>query len=914
MKKEKWRIDSRGLSSILLICLILLIAILSVSIKIVPTHAQSTVVRVIPATTELGIGNAVGEEFKIAVVVENVTDLYGVGFQIGWNTTYFEYVNHTVTMPWNSSQTPIDPSPYAGILYSGMLVTDVVNETAGTYDVAYATLAPNGPFTGYGTVFNMAFRVINETESLEETNINLLLHDLADISATPIAHEAINATVAFTYPSLPMLKLMPENIADIHAGSNFTADVYLMGDGETDLSEFWDVAGIGTIVNFNTTMLKALDVTIDPDSWFSSFWPNIITTSTEINNTAGTIDVGFAGYGETHTPPSGQGKLFSITFQSIHDAVTTPMPSDYIHLKNPIAYTGEYVFDSIGGLIDITDPEGSTYNQITPNFLKGVFELISWEDNGDSLLGIGDQFVLNDTTSGFYFDYYLNHITGSLNLTLARTTDPYVWATNSISADGLANNGLPGRPAVSTVTAAYNGFGVPYWTGNFSLAFPVDSVNSITVHALPFTADEYTYTLTEGVDFIVHADDDLIELLTPLDVDIVNECWTDGVNNSLGGWPWINYVASSIQSVYVDMHNGTARTSPNAGFQGPPPGEWWYEPDWPWELEGYWALGYYTGSYNWPDGSTWWINYTAASYMEVDYNTDPTSAYVEFDGSYDNFLVLTDPTGTTWNERYPYSWKSYTWTNFTDSDTSSDITVGDFLEAPGGILYRIDGVATDLITLRKPWIQEIDPDQRYFGMAPIVSIAGFPHPERTDSPWNSREYSIPLPHKVENSTYIAAHMQTGLTLTPNTGFASTTLVGSGFDAGSEITVDWDGSTVPTVPYPLIANEYGNFTTIISVLTQTAAGVYNVTATDENGNVATATFTVIDMTGPQGEQGDQGEQGETGPQGEQGDQGEQGETGPQGEQGTAGPQELLWASLILAIAAICLVLYMLFKKT
>ncbi|UCG37497.1 MAG: hypothetical protein JSV64_04300 [Candidatus Bathyarchaeota archaeon] len=201
--------------------------------------------------------------------------------------------------------------------------------------------------------------------------------------------------------------------------------------------------------------------------------------------------------------------------------------------------------------------------------------------------------------------------------------EDFIWVTNSISPDGLANWGLPGHTTVPVDAGAYNGYGLPNWTGNFTVDHPLASVNSITVHALPFTPDSYTYALTEGVDFVVHADDDLIELLNPLDVQIINEHWKEGVNNTLNGWPWIRYVASCIQSVYVDFNNGTARWATNNGFEVPPPSEWWYEPDWPGELEGWWALGYFAGPWAWPAGSEWWVNYTAASHISVDYNAEP---------------------------------------------------------------------------------------------------------------------------------------------------------------------------------------------------------------------------------------------------------------------------------------------------
>ena len=218
----------------------------------------------------------------------------------------------------------------------------------------------------------------------------------------------------------------------------------------------------------------------------------------------------------------------------------------------------------------------------------------------------------------------LVHNVALANLGLSETQmiDDYVWVTDAISADGLSNYGLPGRTAAPPDAGAYNGFGRPYWTGNFSLNFPITSVNFITVHALPFTPDEYTYNLTEGTDFVVHADDDLIELLTPLDVPITNEHWKDGVNTSLLGWALINYVASGIESVWVDMNNGTTRFGRNWGYAVPPPSEWFYDPDWPRELTLWQLIDYCLGCPgDWPPGSEWWINYTAASYLTVNYDT-----------------------------------------------------------------------------------------------------------------------------------------------------------------------------------------------------------------------------------------------------------------------------------------------------
>jgi hypothetical protein len=202
---------------------------------------------------------------------------------------------------------------------------------------------------------------------------------------------------------------------------------------------------------------------------------------------------------------------------------------------------------------------------------------------------------------------------------ISNSTDDYIWPA-SFTQQGLFHNGLPGR--IIGTDDPFNGFGVPYWTGNFSIEHPFGAINEVKVTYLPFTPDEYTYTLTEELDYLVHKADNLIELLNPVDVPILNEHWVDGVNNTLNGWPWINYVASGIESVIVHFPNCTTRPAHNLGYQQPPPNEWWYEPDWPWELEG-WALNnpgiFPEPPYFWPLGSEWWVNYTAASYLTIDY-------------------------------------------------------------------------------------------------------------------------------------------------------------------------------------------------------------------------------------------------------------------------------------------------------
>jgi hypothetical protein len=145
-------------------------------------------------------------------------------------------------------------------------------------------------------------------------------------------------------------------------------------------------------------------------------------------------------------------------------------------------------------------------------------------------------------------------------------------------------------------------------------------VNQINVTYLPFSPNNYTVTLTEGVDYLVHANS-RIELLTDVDVPMINEHWIEGVNATFHGWAWINYVASGIKSIYVKFPNGTERLARNYGYVAPPPSEWFYDPDWPWEFILWQLIDYcYECPYDWPAGSEWWINYTSASCLTVDYN------------------------------------------------------------------------------------------------------------------------------------------------------------------------------------------------------------------------------------------------------------------------------------------------------
>ena len=167
---------------------------------------------------------------------------------------------------------------------------------------------------------------------------------------------------------------------------------------------------------------------------------------------------------------------------------------------------------------------------------------------------------------------------------------------------------------------------------------------------------------------------------------------------------------------------------------------------------------------------------------------------------------------------------------------------------------------------------------------------------------------------------VCAQTEPQITLSPTEGISAITVTGTGFVGF--ITVYWDGEAIPTYPYELLPEgASGYFSAIITVPTQTEPGEHTVSVTDRYDNTASATFTVMDLTGkrgatgPTGKRGPRGESGLQGPLGEQGQPGVQGPPGLMGEQGPPGApgeagQTPLLTPLVIGIAVVILGLILL----
>jgi len=156
--------------------------------------ASSTVVRVVPEVVDLGAGSVVGEEFTVAVVVENVEELYGFEVWFVWDDEYLEYVEHTRTVAVENFSDPIPPSPYAGILHNPVIhLADTVYTNWYWYAECCIYGADN--FTGSGTMFVMTFSVKKQLNTSVATHLVFNRTILADTIAGNIEHEVIEGLV-----------------------------------------------------------------------------------------------------------------------------------------------------------------------------------------------------------------------------------------------------------------------------------------------------------------------------------------------------------------------------------------------------------------------------------------------------------------------------------------------------------------------------------------------------------------------------------------------------------------------------------------------------------------------------------------------------------------------------------------------
>jgi hypothetical protein len=351
-RKEKGKMNKKAFG----IIVILLASVLMLGIQ--PTRAQpGASIAILPSSMTFN-NPPVNTVFNINCTV-TAHDLVGGDIEVGWNTTYISYVARTFTVPVEDVGPPVVSYYPTGILYentsvgSFVKVKDVVNQggvgggsAPGTlYWWAAAELGskPYVPsFNGTGTAFTMQFKIVYDasahvglppvTTSIFFTSVTLS-NSSGQISPVAIT----NATITITNPSVvlppePLLKVEGSGgVTDIYGtyGSNFVANIWLMGADHNGLSGFWDVAGFDFLVTYNPALITVQAETIDPNGWFAHFWPGVPPIFVVENGTlpggyAWIAFLGLPGTNGTHTSVNGSGIIAQITFKATYQQVPPP--------------------------------------------------------------------------------------------------------------------------------------------------------------------------------------------------------------------------------------------------------------------------------------------------------------------------------------------------------------------------------------------------------------------------------------------------------------------------------------------------------------------------------------------------------------------------------------------------------------
>jgi len=313
MKLKAWKIAS--------LIAVALLFITAIPLKTV--SAAQTKLRVIPSVTSLGPDSVVGQRFKAAIVIENVTDFYGFDVQVNWDTTYVHCIGHNVTVPAATFPAPNTPSPYAGALNAPTLeVKNIINETTGIPDAepttmawfAVASMLPADPQNGNATIAVFEFEVKYQPISADANiTIHFVASDIANSGGTAIANDPIDLKIplyGMPQPAGPTLNIEPAT----HNYEGSTPHTFNVNITLHDLDAYWDLGGFDIQLSYDTRYADALSITKGPFlADFNFTW----VIKSEIDDTVGTVWLVYMQYPNvTHAIASGDGLLFTIAFEA----------------------------------------------------------------------------------------------------------------------------------------------------------------------------------------------------------------------------------------------------------------------------------------------------------------------------------------------------------------------------------------------------------------------------------------------------------------------------------------------------------------------------------------------------------------------------------------------------------------------
>lgn len=248
-----------------------------------------------------------GETFNITIKVVNVQNLYGVGIFLKWNSSVLKATKSYVRFG-------VEDYP-DGILHKPIMpLADKINQTAGIYSVAVASLVQAGSFNGTGTVAILTFNVTAVGASeLKIDSEQTELAGLVNGQATLIEYTAVNSL----FSSSTIIEVQPENISS-QVGGTFNVSIKIV--------RVQGLYGIDVRLRWNPSILNAIS---GQDMLGVEDYPDGIlhkeifrVKDNVINQTAGTYWIAAASI-----PPAasfnGSGTVAVITFSVVKDGNST---------------------------------------------------------------------------------------------------------------------------------------------------------------------------------------------------------------------------------------------------------------------------------------------------------------------------------------------------------------------------------------------------------------------------------------------------------------------------------------------------------------------------------------------------------------------------------------------------------------
>jgi hypothetical protein len=227
------------------------------------TLQSSAQISVFPERVELENGYIVGQNFTVSVTAEDLPDLYAFNLTLEWNTTYLQYLSHTITVPVENYPHIIFPSPYPGILHSPVTIAENdVDEILGVLNLICNSENPAPSFAGNGTILVLTFQVKQQSISDVDVALHLAQTELFDNSSLPILHTVTDGLV--NIPRLPpdttppaICILSPENKT---FASNHVPLIFTVNEPTSRICYSLDHQPNVTITQ-NTTLIGLLDGT-----------------------------------------------------------------------------------------------------------------------------------------------------------------------------------------------------------------------------------------------------------------------------------------------------------------------------------------------------------------------------------------------------------------------------------------------------------------------------------------------------------------------------------------------------------------------------------------------------------------------------------------------------------------------------